>query len=526
MNPFTHPQRLLSDWSRRLAGAGEGRPWLSLAKSVKLRWALALAIVTVTLVFACSGQDEVQDPASAKVVATRTARPTPKPTLRPTLAPTPVPTAAPTPPPPTPAPPPPPAPARAGAPAQASEPGTTAASPDSLPGTGPNYYVDDVNGNDGNSGTSETAAWRSLDRAGSFTLNPGARLLFKRGGVWAGTLKIEESGGGGLPVVIASYGSGPLPLIQGANDCIALFGSGVFITQVQAQDCWSGVRIPAGASFNRLEGNFFAGNVAGVLVSDGASDNVIAGNTLQNNNKMSVNTPGGYDDSGAFGVLLNGDRNEVAHNFISGSVSPSFDYGLDGAAVEVYGGQGNSIHHNVAVDNHAFSELGDPRSRDNTFAYNLVLSSLPDSTFLVTRGGQDGHGPVANTRLLNNTVVMTGAGSQGFVCHGGCDGGVLMMRNNIIQAALKAGYADGTFDEDYNFYAGGITQFALGPHSGTGNPVFSNPAAGDFHLAAGSPAVDSGVDAGYTADLEGRNVPRDGNADGIAVADRGAFESN
>ena len=82
------------------------------------------------------------------------------------------------------------------------------------------------------------------------------------------------------------------------------------------------------------------------------------------------------------------------------------------------------------------------------------------------------------------------------------------------------------YDEDYNFYAGGITQFSLGPHSGTGNPGFSNPAAGDFHLAAGSPAVDSGVDAGYTADLEGRNVPGDGNADGIAVADRGAFESN
>ena len=48
----------------------------------------------------------------------------------------------------------------------------------------------------------------------------------------------------------------------------------------------------------------------------GGYDNVIAGNTFQNNNKMSVNTPGGYDDSGAFGVLLNGDRNEVAGGLI------------------------------------------------------------------------------------------------------------------------------------------------------------------------------------------------------------------
>jgi len=120
---------------------------------------------------------------------------------------------------------------------------------------------------------------------------------------------------------------------------------------------------------------------------------------------------------------------------------------------------------------------------------------------------------------------MTGPGSEGFVCHGGCSGGVLTMRNNVIQAVLKAGYADGAFDEDYNIYAGGITQFPLGPHSGVGNPLFISVGAGDFHLAGGSPAIDSGVETGYGADLEGRGVPRDGNGDGVAVADRGAFES-
>ena len=64
----------------------------------------------------------------------------------------------------------------------------------------------DVNGNDGNSGTSEATAWRSLEKGSAFTLSPGARLLLRRGGVWTGTLKIEESGAGGIPVVIASYG--------------------------------------------------------------------------------------------------------------------------------------------------------------------------------------------------------------------------------------------------------------------------------------------------------------------------------
>ena len=61
-------------------------------------------------------------------------------------------------------------------------------------------------------------------------------------------------------------------------------------------------------------------------MSSGLSDNTIVANTIRDNNKMSVNTPGGDDDSGAFGVLLNGDRNEVANNTISGSDAFSYDY--------------------------------------------------------------------------------------------------------------------------------------------------------------------------------------------------------
>src|SRR3989454_11684936 len=421
--------RLSEPLSSRLADLS--RRWhLPRMTRTRLRWACALALLSVVLVIVFSGRDGAARHEHLSAEALKTAAPTARPTPGPTPAPTPPPTPAPTPPP-TPEPPPPPPPPEP-EPVRASGPGA-------LPGSGPNFYVDDLNGSDANSGASEAAAWRSLDRASDFTIPPGARLLFRRGGAWAGTLKIEESGAGGLPVVIGSYGSGPLPVIQGANDCIALFGSGIIVAQMQMQDCWSGVRIPAGASSNRVQDSVLAGNVAGVLVSEGASDNAIIGNTFQNNNKMSVNTPGGYDDSGAFGVLLNGDRNEVAYNQIFGSDAFSYDYGRDGAAVEIYKGQGNSIHHNTAVDKHAFRELRDPRTPHNSVAYNLVLSSLADSTFLVTRGGADGHGPVANTQVFNNTVVMTGPASEGFVCHGGCNASVLTMRNNVIQAVVKAG---------------------------------------------------------------------------------------
>src|SRR5438876_6044095 len=370
-------------------------------------------------------------------------------------------------------------------------PGATAApGPPPVAGAvGATYFIDNAAGNDSSSGTSESDAWRTVGKVSNVALAPGDRVLFKRGGVWSGPLTLANAGTADRPITIGSYGSGALPVIQGPGDCVDVKGTRLIVSQLNVKDCaWAGIKVSTGATYNRIDGNLVTGNVAGVHVDSGASDNVIVGNTLHNNNRMSVNTPGGDDDNGAFAVLLNGDRNEVMNNSISGSDAFSYDYGRDGAAVEVYGGQGNNIHDNLAVDNNAFSELGNSRSRDNTYSYNVVRSSLATSTFVVTRGSQNGFGPVANTRLLNNTVVMTGSSSQGFVCYAGCNSSILMMRNNIIEAVLKAGYADGVFDEDYDIY-GGTTQFTIGAHSALVDPMFGNVGAGGFHLAAASPAV-------------------------------------
>lgn len=80
------------------------------------------------------------------------------------------------------------------------------------------YYVDAASGKDSNSGTSTSAAWKTIAKVNSRGYSAGDFILFKKGGVWREQLSVTRSGVSGNPITYGAYGSmGGAPMITGAN---------------------------------------------------------------------------------------------------------------------------------------------------------------------------------------------------------------------------------------------------------------------------------------------------------------------
>lgn len=78
------------------------------------------------------------------------------------------------------------------------------------------YYIDAHNGNDNNDGLSPGTAWQSIKKVNSVKFRFGSKILFKKGGVWRGQIRLA-SGVADKPVIYGSYGdAAEKPLILGS----------------------------------------------------------------------------------------------------------------------------------------------------------------------------------------------------------------------------------------------------------------------------------------------------------------------
>jgi hypothetical protein len=363
-----------------------------------------------------------------------------------------------------------------------------------------------------NPGTSPAEPWRTLARASRRRYRPGDHLYLARGQTFRGGLVLRGAGTRAFPVVLDAYGSGAAPVIRGTagtRTCVKAIGNHLRIYHVFTTGCrWAGFTLSGNDVL--IEATRSEGSPVGIQDKRHSSNDRIVGNVLsRRQGKVPMQ------------ILLNGRHADVSHNVLVGPAS---------SAIEIYGfdslNGGHLIHDNLAVDNQVFSEIG--KSRQIVFSYNVVTSAYTNGLAngpvgLTVHGPRDRrYGPVRAVSFVNNSVFLRGPRSQGFVCGGGCDGSVLMLRNNIFRAEWKAGYADLGADEDYDLYDCAGCSFAdlrPGAHDRSGDPRFVAPLHGDFRLGPGSPAVAAGVPLGAAVDMAGVQVPAG------APRDLGAYQS-
>lgn len=104
--------------------------------------------------------------------------------------------------------------------------------------TATDYFVKN-GGNDLANGNSDATAWSTIEKVNSIfnTLNPGDRILFKRGDRFYGKIIISKSGISGSPITIGAYGTGDKPIITGFTVINSWFneGGGIYSASLDSE---------------------------------------------------------------------------------------------------------------------------------------------------------------------------------------------------------------------------------------------------------------------------------------------------
>lgn len=134
----------------------------------------------------------------------------------------------------------------------------------------------------------------------------------------------------------------------------------------------------------------------------------------------------------------------------------------------------------------------------------------------------------SDSRISNCTIVDNTGPTAAIVFN---QPGSLLVVNSILSGNLQGPVGppsqlggDGVLEVTYSLVQGGY----LGSGNIDADPDFVNPGSGDYHLQVASPCIDAGLDSAVPAelqyDLDGNARTADGDGDGTAAVDMGAYE--
>jgi len=281
-----------------------------------------------------------------------------------------------------------------------------------------------------------------------------------------------------------------------------------------------------------------------------ASKAVISGNTIVSNTGSLAN----YGEGG--GICIDGSNSVLvrANGVLSNTATSGTGWGW-GGGIAIFSGSG-SVEDNEIADNWAMSTgagdggglyqwYGSTDFRRNRmtsnhggtavylghnqaiFEENQVVGNAADYGVYITynpgpvlvnnvvagsRYSVQAYATAADSltaKLFHNTLVGTGAG-RGVTAESGYV--TLALVNNIVVShavAISNTYpASSTISADHTLFWGNDDNGIVGTNPVVGDPRFLNPAGGDYHIGAGSAAIDAGVaEPTITTDIDGDPRP-------------------
>jgi serine protease len=253
---------------------------------------------------------------------------------------------------------------------------------------------------------------------------------------------------------------------------------------------------------NNLQASMFTAGFGGGIGVTGSGHAQITNNVISNNIIRGGNGGGIGFFAAGFPIVRN--------NIISGN-SVLYNSSGDGGGISIENSGAEMVVQNLIIKNKAENGGGISWANpgiliDNTIADNSAAfgSGVFAQVF------------VQQSQVINDIIV--GAPGQAAVYCAGLrdDLGVPVFKFNDVFS--PQGQAYGGFCQDKTGMDGNVSADAL----------FVNPLAGDYHLRPRSPCIDTGDNSAPdlpATDLDGKPRIQDGNGDGIAVVDMGAYEA-
>ena len=314
----------------------------------------------------------------------------------------------------------------------------TSATPKPSPTPDNGIHVDCRKGDDGNNGTLARPL-RSIRAATSRSLDPGAVIELARGCTWQTTVQLRGDGTRSKPIKLTAYGSGALPVIDGGrvdNESVVLLsGSYQIVENIRATNALKNGIVVHGPNSGVRSSVVDDAGVGVQFRSPGGWADKVTVRDL----RMVRDTPGGDDDYGAVGFLVEAHDVEIGYSSCTNCRAPSNDYGHDGGFVEVWNYADNlDVHHSTGSNTQGVLEIGadQPDSsasgiklRNNKFSNShggLVLHT--DNNFGIARAGIAFTGntfsssgaqdpPILDGDLSNVTFVGNTVTTASFVSH-------------------------------------------------------------------------------------------------------------